>query len=95
MSTFGGMQWRIAGFLSDIPLTTLHSAYARWTRLGLWRQLGQRLAFDLRVACGYEALSSALRRGQPPFAVQADSCRVRARCARRRPAGCAASIEAS
>ncbi len=43
MLTFGGMQWRIAGFLSGIPFTTLHSAFARWTRLGLWRRLGQRL----------------------------------------------------
>ena len=45
MLTFGGMQWRIAGFLSGVPFTTLHSAFARWTRLGLWRRLGQRLAF--------------------------------------------------
>src|SRR3954464_15239920 len=35
MLTFGGMQWRLAGLL--IPFTTLHSAFARWTRLGLWR----------------------------------------------------------
>jgi hypothetical protein len=34
--TFGGMQWRIAGWLSGIPFTTLHSAFARWTRLGPW-----------------------------------------------------------
>lgn len=60
MLTFGGMQWRIAGFLSGIPFTTLHSAFARWTRLGLWRRLGQRLAFDWRLACGDEALPSAL-----------------------------------
>jgi hypothetical protein len=40
MLTFGGMQWRIAGLLSGIPFTTLHSAFARWTRLGLWRRLG-------------------------------------------------------
>src|SRR3954468_2376755 len=44
MLTFGGMQWRIAGWLSGIPFTTLHSAFARWARLGLWRRLGQRLA---------------------------------------------------
>jgi hypothetical protein len=60
MLTFGGMQWRITGFLSGIPFTTLHSAFARWTRLGLWRRLGQRLAFDWRVACGDEALPSAI-----------------------------------
>jgi transposase len=60
MLTFGGMQWRLAGLLSGIPFTTLHSAFARWTRLGLWRRLGQRLALDWRVACGDEALPSAL-----------------------------------
>src|SRR5215207_4286360 len=60
MLTFGGMQWRIAGLLSGVPFTTLHSAFARWTRLGLWRRLGQRLAFDWRVACGDDALPSAL-----------------------------------
>ena len=47
--TFGGMQWRLAGWLSGSPFTTLHSAFARWTRPGLWRRLGQRLAFDWRV----------------------------------------------
>jgi transposase len=62
MLTFGGMQWRIAGFLSGVPFTTLHSAFARWTvrRTGLWRRLGQRLAFDWRVACGDDALPSAV-----------------------------------
>jgi transposase len=64
MLTFGGMQWRIAGVLSGVPFTTLHSAFARWARLGLWRRLGQRLAFDWRVACGDDAL---------PCAVVADS----------------------
>jgi hypothetical protein len=70
MLTFGGMQWRIAGFLSGIPFTTLHSAFARWTRLGLGRRLGQRLAF-WRFACGDEALPSSW---------------TAARCARHRPA---------
>ena len=60
MLTFGGMQWRIAGCLSGVPFTTLHSAFARWTRLGLWRRLGQRLAFDWRLACGDEVLPSAM-----------------------------------
>lgn len=62
MRTFGGMQWRIADFLSAILFITLHSAFARWTRLGLglWRRLGQRLAFDWRLVCGDEALPSAL-----------------------------------
>ena len=60
MLTFTGMQWRIAGLLSGIPFTTLHSAFARWTRLGLWRRLGQNLAFDWRLACGDDALPSAV-----------------------------------
>ena len=62
MLTFGGMKWRIAGFLSGVPFTTLHSDFARWTvrRTGLWRRLGQRLAFDWRVACGDDALPSAV-----------------------------------
>jgi len=58
--TFGGMQWRIAGLLSGIPFTTLHSSFARWSRLGLWRRLGQRLALDWRLACGDEVLPSAV-----------------------------------
>jgi transposase len=60
MLTFGGMQWRVAGWLSGVPFTTLHSSFARWTRLGLWRRLGQRLAFDWRRACGDEVLPSAM-----------------------------------
>src|SRR5918996_2305555 len=57
--TFGGMQWRVARWLSGVPFTTLHSTFARWTRLGLWRRLGQRLALDWRLACGDEVLPSA------------------------------------
>jgi transposase len=60
MLTFGAMQWRIAGLLSGIAFTTLHSAFARWARLGLWRRLGQRLALDWRLACGDEVLPSAV-----------------------------------
>ena len=33
----------------------------RWTRLGLWRRLGQRLAFDWRMACGNEVLGDTVR----------------------------------
>ncbi len=58
--TFGGMQWRIAGWLSGVPFTTLHSTFARWTRRGLWRRLGQRLALDWRLACGDEVVPSAV-----------------------------------
>src|SRR3954469_6461971 len=58
--TFGGLQWRTAGWLSGVPFTTLHSTFARWTRLGLWRRLGQRLALDWRLACGDEVVPSAV-----------------------------------
>src|SRR3954469_450827 len=58
--TFGGMQWRIAGWLSGVPFTTLHSTFARWTRRGLWRRLGQRLALDWRRARGDEVVPSAV-----------------------------------
>ena len=40
--------------------TTLHSTFARWARLGLWRRLGQRLAGDWRLACDDEVLPSAV-----------------------------------
>ncbi len=58
--TFGGMPWRIAGWLSGVPFTTLHSTFARWTRRGLWRRLGQRLALDWRRARGDEVVPSAV-----------------------------------
>src|SRR5918911_3265659 len=71
MLTFGGMQWRIAGWLSGIPFTTLHTSFARWTvrgmpRTGLWRRLGQRLALDWRLASGDEVLPSAVGGHRPP-----------------------------
>jgi transposase len=58
--TFGGLQWRVAGWLSGVPFTTLHTSFARWSRLGLWRRLGQRLALDWRLACGDALLPSAV-----------------------------------
>src|SRR3712207_4099697 len=63
--TFGGMPWRVAGWLSGVPFTTPHSSFARWTvrgmpRTGLWRRLGQRLALDRRLARGDEVLPSAV-----------------------------------
>ncbi len=42
------------------PFTTLYSTFARWTRLGLWRRLGRRLALDWRLAGGDEVLPSAV-----------------------------------
>ena len=58
--TFGGLQWRIAGWLSGVPFTTLHSTFARWTRRGLWRRLGPRLALDWRRARGDEVVPAAV-----------------------------------
>ena len=46
----------------------LARSFARWTRLGLWRGLGQRLALEWRLACGDEVL---------PYAVVADSRSLR------------------
>ena len=68
---FGGMQWRVAGWLSGVPFTTLHSTFARWARPGLWRRLGQRLAGDWRLACDDEVLPSAVCR-QPFSALRPD-----------------------
>src|SRR5947209_19346396 len=49
---FCGMQWRAIGELSGIPFGTLFSLFARWTRLGLWRRLLDRLRRTWRLACG-------------------------------------------
>ena len=49
---FCGMQWRAIGLLCDIPFSTLYTLFARWTRLGLWRRLLDRLRRTWRLACG-------------------------------------------
>ena len=49
---FCGMQWRAIGQLCDIPFSTLYTLFARWTRLGLWRRLLNRLILAWRLACG-------------------------------------------
>src|SRR3954465_4515004 len=49
---FCGMQWRAIGQLCDIPFNTLYTLFARWTRLGLWRRLLDRLRRTWRLACG-------------------------------------------
>jgi len=54
---FCGMQWRAIGQLCDIPLGTLYGLFARWTRLGLWRRMLDRLrhlAACLRGCSGTE-----------------------------------------
>ena len=57
---FCGMQWRAIGQLCDIPFGTLYSLFARWTRLGLWRRLLNRLVQAWRLACGDTADPSAV-----------------------------------
>jgi transposase len=49
---FCGMQWRAIGLLCEIPFNTLYGLFARWTRLGLWRRLLDRLRRTWRLACG-------------------------------------------
>ena len=54
------MQWRAIGQLCDIPFGTLYTLFARWTRLGLWRRLLNRLILAWRQACGDTAEPSAV-----------------------------------
>jgi transposase len=49
---FCGMQWRAIGLLCEIPFGTLYGLFARWTRLGLWRRLLNRLRRTWWLACG-------------------------------------------
>jgi hypothetical protein len=57
---FCGLQWRAIGQLCDIPFGTLYSLFARWTRLGLWRRLLNRLILAWRRACGDKPIPSAV-----------------------------------
>src|SRR3712207_6701065 len=57
---FCGMPWRAIGQLCDIPFATLYTLFARWTRLGLWRRLLNRLILAWRRACGDTADPSAV-----------------------------------
>jgi len=57
---FCGMQWRAIGQLSGIPFGTLYSLFARWTGLGLWRRLLDRLRRRWRLACGDTAEPSTI-----------------------------------
>jgi len=49
---FCGMHWRAIGQLSGLRFGTLYTLFARWTRLGLWRQLLDRLRRTWPSACG-------------------------------------------
>src|SRR3954466_8675163 len=57
---FCGMQWRAIGLLCDIPFGTLYTLFARWTRLGLWRRLLNRLIRAWGQACGHKPEPSAV-----------------------------------
>jgi hypothetical protein len=49
---FCGVQWRATGLPCEIPFGTLYGLFARWTRLGLWRRMLDRLRRAWRRACG-------------------------------------------
>ena len=73
---FCGMQWRAIGQLCDIPFGTLYTLFARWTRLGLWRRLLNRLILSWRRACGDTAESSTV-------IIDSRSCQSAPTCFRR------------
>jgi transposase len=73
MSTYGGIKWRAIGQLCAIPFGTLYGLFARWTRLGLWRRLLDRLRRTWRRACGDAAEPSVV-------VIDSRSCRSAPSC---------------
>src|SRR3712207_4004431 len=73
---FCGMQWLAIGQLCDIPFGTLYTLFARWTRLGLWRRLLDRLIRTWRLACGDAPEPSAV-------IIDSRSCRSAPSCLER------------
>jgi transposase len=73
---FCGMQWRAIGQLCEIPFGTLYTLFARWTRLGLWRRLLDRLRRCWRQACGDAPEPSAV-------VIDSRSCRSAPSCCER------------
>jgi transposase len=57
---FCGMPWRAIGQLCDMPFNTLFTLFSRWTGLGLWRRLLDRLRRTWRLTCGDNAEPSAV-----------------------------------
>ena len=57
---FCSMQCRAIGQLSGIRFGTLYTLFARWTRLGLWRHLLDRLRRTWQLACGDTAEPSTV-----------------------------------
>jgi transposase len=70
---FCGMQWRAIGLLCGIPFGTLYGLFARWTRLGLWRRLLDRLRRTWRRVCGDAPEPSAV-------VIDSRSCRSAPSC---------------
>jgi transposase len=70
---FCGLQWRAIGQLCDIPFNTLYTLFARWTRLGLWRRLLDRLRRAWRLTCGDTADPSTV-------VIDSRSCRSAPSC---------------
>src|SRR5580700_1074964 len=70
---FCGMQWRAIGQLCDLSFSTLYGLFARWTRLGLWRRLLDRLRRTWRRACGDAPEPSAV-------VIDSRSCRSAPSC---------------
>jgi len=70
---FWGLQCRAIGQLCDIPFSTLYTLFARWTRLGLWRRLLDRLRRGWRLACGDTAEPTAV-------VIDSRSCRSAPSC---------------
>jgi transposase len=70
---FCGMQWRAIGVLCEIPFGTLYGLFARWTRLGLWRRMLDRLRRTWRRACGDAPEPSAV-------VIDSRSCRSAPSC---------------
>jgi transposase len=65
--------WRAVGQLCAIPFGTLYGLFARWTRLGLWRRLLDRLRRAWRHACGDAPEPNAV-------VIDSRSCRSKPSC---------------
>src|SRR3954462_12997980 len=80
---FCGMQWRAIGQLCGIPFGTLYGLFARWTRLGLWRRLLDRLRRRWRRACGDAPEPSAVVIDVDPVARRQTALSVASMASRR------------
>jgi hypothetical protein len=74
---FCGLQGRAIGQMCDIPFGTLYTLFARWTRLGLWRRLLDRLRQTWRLACGGYCRANRCRHRQPLLPLRTQLLRAR------------------